>query len=225
MIQLPLRRVGIRSVSKTQPDCRVDCRAAKGHVDCWKCQERMHCPLLFCKGCGSLLEAAQEQSYFAMFGMQETYNVDVKMLETTFKSLQRQLHPDKFASKCPKEQGLSSDRSSTVNHAYATLKDPLARARYLLDLKGADIKEAETISDPEMLMEIMEIRETIEDAAGNPQQLRRLQTENAARISSCERSLHQAFSSQDLTAARNQTLYLTYLRSAQDLLDAQAPLT
>ena len=60
------------------------------------------------------------------------FDLDVKTLEGEYKSLQKQLHPDKFAQRPPEEQKLSAEQASVVNVAYDTLTEPLSRALYIV---------------------------------------------------------------------------------------------
>ena len=60
------------------------------------------------------------------------FDVDQRQLETRYKHLQRDLHPDKFGLRDKKEQDFSAEQSSLVNHAYTLLKSPLQRALYLV---------------------------------------------------------------------------------------------
>lgn len=55
-------------------------------------------------------------------------------------------------------------QSSVINKAYHTLKDPLSRAQYLLKEQGIQVNEGDSLSDPELLMEVMEFREELEEA-------------------------------------------------------------
>ena len=54
-------------------------------------------------------------------------------------------------------------QSSLLNKAYGTLKDPLARARYMLELEGVEVSESESLHEPELLMEVMELREELDE--------------------------------------------------------------
>ena len=76
---------------------------------------------------------------FEVLGVGEpTFRVDAKALEAAYRAAQFALHPDRFASASAQERGVSEAVSSLVNAAYSTLRDPLARARYLLRLRGVE---------------------------------------------------------------------------------------
>jgi molecular chaperone HscB len=62
------------------------------------------------------------------------------------------------------DQVYAQQQSSLANKAYSTLKEPLSRANYMLELLGAPIHETESLNEPELLMEVMEARELLEEA-------------------------------------------------------------
>jgi len=101
-----------------------------------------------------------------MLGMgKPTYDISISELESKFKSLQRLVHPDRFTTKTKQEQSYSSQHAMSLNSAYTTLKDPLARGRYLLYLRDPSLLRAGAVKEkPEVLAEILEIREEIDSA-------------------------------------------------------------
>ena len=104
--------------------------------------------------------------YFTLFGLSAQYQVDIPALTTRFQDLQRQYHPDKFASATPAEQLASVQQSATINQAWQTLRNPLARAEYLLSLHGFDLtSEQHTVRDTAFLMEQLELREELDEIA------------------------------------------------------------
>ena len=96
--------------------------------------------------------------------MPQQLAVDVKALEKAFYSLSRKLHPDLFARKSAREQEAALETSAILNDAYRTLKDPIARALYVLKLAGFDIAEQGTKDvPPELLEEVFELNMALED--------------------------------------------------------------
>ena len=63
-------------------------------------------------------------------------NLDAADLEQRFRTLSRQFHPDYFYNATPAERRASLERSSYLNDAYRTLRNPIARVEYLLQLEG-----------------------------------------------------------------------------------------
>jgi molecular chaperone HscB len=84
------------------------------------------------------------ETYFEIFGLPPRLTIDTGLLERDFYKLSRQLHPDLYARKSAEEQAWSLRRSSLLNDAYRTLKDPIARTAYLLKLEGIRIEDENT---------------------------------------------------------------------------------
>ncbi|WP_312952130.1 co-chaperone HscB [Superficieibacter sp.] len=102
--------------------------------------------------------------YFTLFGLPARYPLDKEALSARFQDLQRQFHPDKFASGSPAEQLAAVQKSATINQAWQTLRHPLSRAEYLLSLHGFDLaSEQHTVRDTAFLMEQLELREELEE--------------------------------------------------------------
>ncbi len=104
--------------------------------------------------------------YFTLFGLPPRYPVDGSLLSSRFQDLQRQFHPDRFASQPERERLQALQMAATINDAYQTLKHPLKRAEYMLSLHGFDLgNEQHTVRDTAFLMEQLELREELDDIA------------------------------------------------------------
>lgn len=102
--------------------------------------------------------------YFTLFNLPACFDVDTQLLSSRYQELQRQYHPDRFASASESERLTSVSRAATVNDAYQTLKDPLRRAEYILLQNGIDVKnEQQTMHDTAFLMEQLALREELDD--------------------------------------------------------------
>jgi molecular chaperone HscB len=78
--------------------------------------------------------------------------------------LQQEFHPDRYASHSESEKRLAVQTASLINQAYDTLKSPLKRAQYLLELKQIDASQDSHItSDGAFLMEQIELREALSE--------------------------------------------------------------
>ena len=105
--------------------------------------------------------------HFTLFGLEPGFAVDQARLLARYRELQQATHPDRFVSAGDAERRWSVQASSRVNDAYTTLKAPLPRAVYLLELAGVTVdEESDTRMDPMFLMEQMELREALEAVAG-----------------------------------------------------------
>lgn len=91
--------------------------------------------------------------------------MDLAQLAERYRSLQKTLHPDRFAAAGDRERRLSLQASTRVNEAYQTLRDPLSRAKYLLSLYTGEVGgKNETTRDTAFLMEQMDLREALSAA-------------------------------------------------------------
>ena len=98
--------------------------------------------------------------YFTLFGLPARYQLDTQALSLRFQDLQRQYHPDKFASGSQAEQLAAVQQSATINQAWQTLRHPLMRAEYLLSLHGFDLaSEQHTVRDTAFLDEIEQAKD------------------------------------------------------------------
>ncbi|MEW6514953.1 MAG: Fe-S protein assembly co-chaperone HscB [Pseudomonadota bacterium] len=105
------------------------------------------------------------QDFFALFDLPRQQALEVDRLEALYRDIQGKVHPDKHAHLSDTEQRMAMQLATRVNEAYLTLKDPLKRARYLLELAGHDVRlETNTAMPVEFLMAQMELREAVADA-------------------------------------------------------------
>src|SRR5574337_749777 len=136
---------------------------------CWSCGEMRAAH--FCEACGKL-QPALPADYFGFFGLPRKRNLDTAALEQEFYKLSRRLHPDLYARASRQEQEWSLQKSSQLNDAYRTLRDPISRTAYLLKLEGVNLEEqSKTATEqaretgaqkqqavpPEMLEEVFEL--------------------------------------------------------------------
>jgi molecular chaperone HscB len=108
------------------------------------------------------------RNFFELFDLPVGFEIDLNELAARYRSLQSTVHPDKYASAGDLERRLAVQQSARINEGFQTLKDPLRRARYLLELNGMDIStDTDTAMDPEFLFEQMALRERLEDVLSN----------------------------------------------------------
>ncbi|MDG0023977.1 Fe-S protein assembly co-chaperone HscB [Trinickia sp. Y13] len=121
-----------------------------------------------------------QDSHFDLFHLPERYSLDLDALEHAYRTVQAQVHPDRFAAAGDAQKRIAMQWATRANEAYRTLRDPLKRATYLLSLRGVDVGASEnTAMEPAFLMQQMEWRERVEDAADarNVAELMALQSE------------------------------------------------
>jgi molecular chaperone HscB len=103
--------------------------------------------------------------FFSLFDLPRAFRLDGKELDSRYRQVQAQVHPDRFAHAGEAERRLSMQWATRANEAYQTLKKPLERAKYMLALVGYDIQaESNTAMPADFLMEQMEWREAVMDA-------------------------------------------------------------
>ncbi len=105
-----------------------------------------------------------QASDFELFGLPTAFALDRAQLDLQWKSLQREAHPDRFASEGAAAQRIAMQWSVRINEAYNRLKDPLKRAAYMCELHGAAVNAENNTSMPSaFLMQQMEWREALDD--------------------------------------------------------------
>ena len=141
---------------------------------CWSCEkEGGKGP--FCAACRAILppdagpNAGTDR--FAVLGLPRRFEVDLAAAEAAYKDLSRQLHPDRFTKADPRARKAALARTVELNDAWRTVKDPLRRAEYLLELAGYALaggeksaqmsKTREVSAPPTFLVEILELREEL----------------------------------------------------------------
>jgi len=135
----------------------------------------------FCESCGKV-QPPVPVDYFSFFGLLRKLNLDVSALERDFYDLSRRLHPDLNARAGSREQEWSLEQSSLLNDAYRTLKDPIKRTQYLLQLEGVELEEQsksateqaraageikKQIVPPDLLEEVFELNLQLEELRMN----------------------------------------------------------
>jgi len=104
-------------------------------------------------------------NYFDLFGIERGYQLDLAVIKKQYLQLQKEFHPDNFASESEKIQREAIQKASYLNQAYETLKSPLQRAIYLLQIAGQEFDADRQIhNDSLFLMEQLELRESLSEA-------------------------------------------------------------
>ena len=102
--------------------------------------------------------------YFASLEIPRHLAIDTKDLERRYYALSRKLHPDRFARAAPVEREQAEAVMAVLNDAWRTLRDPVARALYVLKQEGLDI--AEQAAPPELLEEVFELNMALDEVSG-----------------------------------------------------------
>src|SRR5688572_29739527 len=100
-------------------------------------------------------------NYFEVFGLPKILNIDLKTLERKFHELSRKYHPDYFTTAATEQRQQALQMTATLNDAYRTLRHPVQRVEYLVELEG--FKADGSKVPKSFLMEVFEINEQIEE--------------------------------------------------------------
>lgn len=191
---------------------------------CWSCGSDNDADTQFCGHCGKL-QPYMPADYFAFFGLQRRFQLDTAALEKQFYRLSRKFHPDLYARAGADEQRWSLEKSSVLNDAWRTLRDPLARTEYMLGLAGIRLEEQsrdasdraaesgtakQQVVPPDLLEEVFELNMQLEEmrmakASGSDDPETRGSLEAArqnfdAQLKASEQDLHRLWSEWDAAA-------------------------
>ncbi|MDO9205121.1 Fe-S protein assembly co-chaperone HscB [Methylotenera sp.] len=154
-------------------------------------------------------------NYFELFDLKPIFNIELEILESNYRKIQSEAHPDRFVTAPAAEKLKSMQLATLANEAYLTLKNPANRAKYLLELQGITaISETNTAMPAEFLMQQMEWRETLEDAitAKNIESLENLLSEIQIEAKSLQSSLVKLLDEEkDYTTATDATRKLIFI--------------
>ena len=129
---------------------------------CWHCQSEVTGEY-FCDRCVKVQPLSKESDYFTCFGLPRLLTIDAQALETKFYELSRTFHPDFFQRKTDAEQTISLENSALLNTAYRTLKDPIRRAEYLVQLEAGSAQDIRTSPPADLFEEILELQEDLHE--------------------------------------------------------------
>jgi molecular chaperone HscB len=148
-------------------------------IECLSCGRRQE-PSLICAECGAPLAAPLD--CFSALGIPRRLTIDLDDLERRYHELSRKIHPDRFASKGPKMRDASLRATATLTRSYRTLRDPVARGLYWLELRDEKLAENNKRVPPELAELVFEVQEQLaEMQLSDPEEAQERATEIAAR--------------------------------------------
>ena len=191
-------------------------------MPCWACPAEPDASELVCATCGAPQPAPPGEDLFAALGLQRRFALEPAELERRWKERARAVHPDRFARAAPASRRIASARSALLHQAYRTLREPRARAAYLLSLLGAGPGAA----SPALLEEQLALRERLASAqaAGDAPAVRQVADEVRSRLAELDGRLASALGAEEPGAAalRESAALLAEARLLERALEAAA---
>lgn len=186
-----------------------------GLSKCWSCKGPVK-ETPFCVTCGAV-QPPGHANHFLRFGLKPSFDIDNDWLDQHYFEMQRDLHPDRFATRSDREKSLSQQQATAINDAYETLKEPLRRADYLVDLLSLNFlpEGCNLVNDQALLMESMELRQSLEDCE-TKEQVNILSHRAQNEIKGCIEKLSKLFKDDDIEGACR---YKTRLRYLEKLIE------
>ncbi len=134
--------------------------AANNGMHCWLCQKSLSNRALFCHHCGTI-QPVRDIDHFARLGIERRIDVDLEHLEKQFAALSRTLDPQRFLIRGLGERGHAAKQLEALREAYETLREPLRRGRYWLNLHANEASQTAVQANPF----VSELRQELENAA------------------------------------------------------------
>jgi molecular chaperone HscB len=181
--------------------------------------------------------SASPGDYFAVFSLPRKLTLDTSALEKQFYKLSRKLHPDLHARASAEEQASILAQSSQLNDAYRTLKNPVSRVEYLLELLGVRVNENDASKKTDaprvpadLLEEVFELNMQLEEMRANKKMgeddaqlradLEKAQAQFGAQLAQVDQDLEQAGVAWDSALDReDETAKAVIVKDLATLLD------
>jgi molecular chaperone HscB len=120
----------------------------------------------FCPNCSRILALGRHGDYFSFLSLPRKLTISAAELEQRFRELSRKFHPDFYYNATPAERLASLERSSYLNDAYRTLRNPVSRIEHLLAIEGlrsAKSEEGTAKVPPGLLEEVFALNEELDE--------------------------------------------------------------
>jgi len=155
---------------------------------------------------------------FDILGLPLRFDLDPQDIERRYRDLQRAVHPDRHTNAAPSTRRAALSGAVSVSEAYRTLRDDVSRAEALLSALGHPANPETAKPEPELLMEMMELRESLQEArvAGDARRVDGLRSRVAAERDTTLAELTQQFVAVELGHAAALVSRLRYYRRFLD---------
>ncbi|KAM4616008.1 iron-sulfur cluster co-chaperone protein HscB [Polymixia lowei] len=213
------RNMNFRSLPMEREVCKISVTYSTAQVElhCWNCKETLEkTPAFFCMSCKIVQPTDDRASFFQIMECNHSFTLDTQKLQKRYLKLQRSLHPDNFSQKTMKEQEYSENQSALVNKAYTTLLKPLSRGLYMLELAGVSVEEGtDAGADPQLLMELMEVNETL-DEARTPEEADTIGRNTKVKLTDLTEQIDKALCKGELQAAKALLVQMKYFANIEE---------
>jgi molecular chaperone HscB len=129
-------------------------------VQCPSCARLIE-PCIICPECATPIGA--DLDYFTALGLPRKLQLDPVRLEQAYHALGRRIHPDRFASSPVKTRDASLRATALLTRAYRTLRDPVSRGLYALELNGVKLAENNKDVPADLAALVFEVQEELAD--------------------------------------------------------------
>jgi molecular chaperone HscB len=134
---------------------------------CWRCRADA-AGAVVCPRCEAVLPVAPDTDLFTVLGLPRGLELDAADLERRYHAASRAVHPDRHQTAGAAERELSLAASAAVNRAYRTLRDPVARGRYWLELHGVRPGQRGPSVPAAIAADVFETQEKLEELRSAP---------------------------------------------------------
>ncbi|KAF8898737.1 hypothetical protein BD779DRAFT_1485310 [Infundibulicybe gibba] len=180
---------------------------------CPVCSQPLPSPLPACTNCWNIFQIPKDVTFHDLFSLPyepNPFNIDIPTLKHRFREAQSLCHPDSWASKGSNKQDVAQALSSRINEAYQCLLKPLSRVEYLLERHHLPMSESDQLQDMEFMVDIMEARETIDDAEDSSE-IHNIVTENTGKMEKTLQELETFVAEQNWASVKAAAIRLRYL--------------
>jgi len=118
-------------------------------------------PRLLCAKCGAPIGAALD--FFAALGLPRKLAIDSTRLEQLYHELGRRIHPDHFANGAATLRDASLRGTALLTRAYRTLRDPISRGHYWLELNGHKLADNNKSVPADLAETVFDVQEQLAD--------------------------------------------------------------
>ncbi len=131
---------------------------------CWMCHEGLSTRARFCNHCGCI-QPVRALDHFQRLGLPRSVDIDMQALERNYSGFMRSFSGERFTIRSHAEKTYAEKHRAALTEAYETLRDPMRRGRYWIEMHAEEKGEALPPSPPPLLMELQAVLDTAQEVA------------------------------------------------------------